>query len=90
MIKEDLASLRQLNAVDAPGLERHAHFVFEVADLSAQRRLRGVQALLGRHGKAAFFCDGDEIAEMTKLHSMLSRYGEELTKSFSKTLVAPR
>jgi len=43
MIEEGAAGGGQLHAVHAAGQERNADFVFEIADLAAQRRLRRVQ-----------------------------------------------
>src|SRR6266481_8233148 len=46
----------------------NADFRFEIADLPAERRLRGVQLLLGGNGQAAGIGHGDEVAEMPQLH----------------------
>jgi len=46
----------------------YANFSFEIADLAAQRGLRGVQSVLGSGEKTAFLGDSDEIAQMTKFH----------------------
>jgi hypothetical protein len=43
-----------------------------------------MQALLGRNREATLFGDGDEIAKMSKLHSIPPGYESKLTKSFSK------
>jgi hypothetical protein len=44
-----------------------ADFVLQIPHLPRQRRL-GEPELLGGLGKAQFFGNGDEVAEMTKLH----------------------
>jgi len=42
VIEEDLSRIGQFHAADASAQEVDAHLVFEVADLSAQRRLRSM------------------------------------------------
>lgn len=49
--------------------QRNADFGFEIADLPAERWLRGVQSPLGSGQQAAFFSDGNEIAQMPELHA---------------------
>jgi hypothetical protein len=44
--------------------QRHADLVFEIADLAAQRRLCGVQFLLGRDRQASCLRDRDKIAKV--------------------------
>jgi hypothetical protein len=63
---------------DAPGFgephgfravveKRNAQFIFEVANLPAQRRLRNVKPRGGaRH--VLFFSDGDEVSQVTEFH----------------------
>ena len=75
VIEEHLAGFRELHAADAAGEQRHADLIFEVADLAAQGWLSGVEPPFGSDREASLLGDGDEVAEMTKLHSMLSRYG---------------
>jgi hypothetical protein len=50
--------------VDAAVYQRNADLVFEVAYLAAQRRLRGVQLLLGGDRQASCLRDRDKIAKM--------------------------
>ena len=54
-----------------PSAARNADFLLEVADLPAERRLRGVQLLLGGNGKTAGIGHGDEVAQMPQLHCKL-------------------
>jgi hypothetical protein len=54
----------QLDAVHAAAHQLNADLVFEIADLPAQRRLRGVQPLLRRQRQAALLGDRDEIAKV--------------------------
>jgi hypothetical protein len=87
MIEEDSAGIGQLDATGAARQQLCAHLVFQVADLTAERRLRRVQPPLGGDREAALLCNSDEIAEMTQFHTfpMLPRYAIQLTKSFSAT-----
>jgi hypothetical protein len=68
MIEKHPPRSRQLDSARAADQERNPQLQFEIVDLPAQRRLRGVQPLLRRHRQAAFFGDGDEITEVTQLH----------------------
>ena len=47
--------------------QAEAEFVFQVADLGTQGRLREAQ-LHRRAAEAESFCDGDEITEMAQFH----------------------
>ena len=49
----------------------NADFLFEIADLPAERWLGSVQLLLGGNGQTAGIGHGDEVAEMPELHSNL-------------------
>src|SRR2546425_8285752 len=51
-----------------------------------------MQPPLGGNRQAAFLGDGDEVAKMSQLHtwSMPTRYGAQLTKSFSSTPDKPK
>ena len=69
VIEEYAAGRGQLDAARAAVQELHADFQFQIVNLPAQRRLRGMQPLLRGHGQAAFFRHGDEITEMPELHS---------------------
>ena len=70
MVEEGAAGGSQLDAVHAARQERNADFIFEIADLPAQRRLRGVQPLLGGDREAALLGDRDEIAKVAQLHRL--------------------
>ena len=55
----------------APSLalqQLYADLQFEIANLSAQRRLGGVQSPLGGIREAALLSDCNEITQMTKFH----------------------
>ena len=58
----------QFDAVHAAAHKLNADFVFEIADLPAQGRLRSVQPFLGRERKAALLGDRNEIAKVPQLH----------------------
>jgi hypothetical protein len=73
MIEKRAACGSEPNAVDAAGQQRHANFVFEIAYLPAQRRLRRVQPPLGRDRNAALICDRDEITKMPEFHRHTSK-----------------
>jgi len=63
----------------------HAQFVFEVADLPAQRRLRNVKPR-GRAGHVLFLGNGDEVSQVAQFHARLSISGgdgQERSKVFS-------
>jgi hypothetical protein len=64
MVEEGAAGGGQLHAVHAAGQERNADFVFEISDLTTQRRLRRVEPFLRRQRQAAFLGDRDEIAKV--------------------------
>jgi hypothetical protein len=52
-----------------PALQQlYADFQFEIANLSAQRWLGGVQSPFGGIREAALLSDGNEITQMTKFH----------------------
>ena len=68
MVEKGAARGRQLNAAHAAAHQRDADLIFEVAHLSAERRLRGMEAPPGRDGQASLFGDRDEIAKMPELH----------------------
>jgi hypothetical protein len=69
MIEKGAAGGRQLDAARAADEELRTHLMLEIAQLPAERRLRGMKPLLGRDGETALLGDGDEVAEMAKLHS---------------------
>ena len=64
--------------------QRNAQFIFEIANLSAQRRLRNVKAR-GGAGHVLFFSDGDEVSQVAEFHSPSSIslwHGEPSDKVF--------
>ena len=68
MIEEGLARGRQFDAARAAGQQLRADFMFEIANVPAERRLCGVQPLLGGKRQAADVRHGDEVTEMPQLH----------------------
>src|SRR5580692_2043548 len=68
MIEKHPSRCGELNSTRPADQELNPKLPFEIVDLPAQRRLRGVQPLLRRHCQAAFFGDGDEVTEVTQLH----------------------
>ena len=86
MVEKDAACGCQFDAAHAARHQRDADLIFEVAHLAAERRLRGMQPLLGRDRQASLFGDRDEIAKMPELHGRLPYLQgmEEPTKSFSR------
>src|SRR6202043_3215737 len=64
VVEKGLAGGGQLDAAHAAADQLDADFVFELADLPAERGLRRVQPFLGRERQAAFFGDRDEKAKM--------------------------
>src|ERR1700692_668071 len=67
-VKKDVASFRESDRF-CPMLEKgNAEFIFEVANLPAQWRLRNVKPRgCARH--ILSFSDGDEIAQVAQLHA---------------------
>src|SRR5690349_5162053 len=60
--------------------------VLQIANLPAQRRLRGVEPALGSSRQAAFLDRGHEIAQVPQLHpcSMPERYATSLQSLFQE------
>ncbi|MEH2567611.1 hypothetical protein V1289_007238 [Bradyrhizobium sp. AZCC 2289] len=54
----------QFNAVHATYHQLNADLVFEIADLPAQRRLRGAQPFFSRERQAALFGNRDKITKV--------------------------
>ena len=83
MIKKRTPGRRQRDAARATREERGADFQLEIAQLPAERRLRGVQPLLGGDGETAFLRDRDEISKVAKLHAAIpNRHGSWTHKVF--------
>ena len=85
MVEKGLACGGQLDAMNAARQQLAADLVLQIADLPAQRRLGGVEPVLGGSRQAAFLGHGDEITKVPQLHGhpMPERYAAQLTKSFS-------
>ena len=64
LVEKHAAGSGQFNALGAANHQRATKLGFEVAHLAAEGRLRGVQPLLCGDGQAAFFSDGNEVAEV--------------------------
>jgi len=67
LFEKRLSRRRQHDATRTARHERDANLLLERADLTTERRLRGVQPLLGGHRHAAFLGNRDIIAEMPQL-----------------------
>src|SRR5882672_377564 len=92
MVEKGLARGGQLDAMNAARQQLGPDLVLQVANLPAQRRLRGVEPQLGGRRQTAFLDHGYEITQVPQLHShsMPERYAAQLTKSFSRALRKPR
>ena len=88
MVEKGFARGGQLDTVHAARQQLDPDLIFEVADLPAERRLRGVEPTLGRLGEAAHFGDGNEIAKVSELHRapMLAGYATRLLGLFQVCL----
>ena len=64
MVEKGATGCGQFDAVHAAAHQLNTDLVFEIADLPAQRRLRGVQPFFGRERQAALFGYRDEITEV--------------------------
>jgi hypothetical protein len=71
VVEESPASGRQLDAVRAAIDQLNADFLFEVADLPAERRLGGMQFALGRNRQTAGIGHGNEVSQLPKHHANL-------------------
>jgi hypothetical protein len=65
MVQKDPTRGGQLNAASTANHQLSADLVLEVPHLTTERRLRGVQSPLGRHGQTSLLGDGNEKAEMS-------------------------
>jgi len=67
-VKKDVTSFRESDRFCAMLEQGNAEFIFQVANLPAQRRLRNVKPLgCARH--VLLFSDRDEIAQVTQFHA---------------------
>src|SRR5258706_15109536 len=91
MVEKGLACRGQLDATNAARQQLGPDLVLQNANLSAQRRLGGVEPELGSRRQVALFDHGYEIAQVPQLHgpSMPERYATLLPKSFSPALRKP-
>src|SRR5882757_8619456 len=71
MVEKSATRRCQFDTARAAVHQRDPDLIFEVAHLTAERRLRGMQSLLGRDCQASLFGDCDEIAKMPELHGGL-------------------
>ena len=78
VIEKSAAGRGERDAARAALQQWDADLEFEVADLPAQRWLRGMQPPFGGIGQAAFLGNGNEIAQVAQLHGpypYLIKYG---------------
>jgi hypothetical protein len=68
VVEKRLARRRQLDPARTAIEQLGAYLLFQIADLAAQRRLRGVQPAFGCHRQATRLGYGDEIPQMAKFH----------------------
>jgi hypothetical protein len=68
MVEEGAPGGGQLDALGAAAEQRDADLVFQVSDLAAELRLRGVQPPRRRDRQAACLGDRHEVAQVPQLH----------------------
>lgn len=68
MVEKGPTGGSQFNAVHATCHQLNADLVFEIADLPAQRRLRGVQSFFGGERQTTLFGNRDEITKVPQFH----------------------
>src|ERR1700722_10768473 len=71
MVEKSATRSCQFDTARAAAHQRDPDVIFELTHLTAERRLRGMQSLLGRDRQASLFGDRDEIAKMPELHGCL-------------------
>jgi hypothetical protein len=59
---------------DAASQKRHPDLIFQVANLSGQGRLRSMKLLRGGFGEASCLNHTNEIAQMTKFHTVRASF----------------
>ena len=74
MLHECPAGVGQLDTAYPSGQQGGAHFILEIANLPAQRRLRRVQSLFGCDRETSFLGDRDEIAQVTQFHDLFHAF----------------
>ena len=67
LLEKRVSRLGQFHAPLVANQERDAQILFQLADLTAQWRLRDVQLLRG-FPEVEVFRDGDEVANVTQFH----------------------
>lgn len=82
MVQERVAGACQLHAARAPDEQLRTHFLLEIAQLPAQRGLRGEQAPLRRGREIPLLGHGHEVTKMPQFHgeAMRGRYGSPIYK----------
>ena len=86
LMEEDFACWREPNFLRTAFKEHNPELILKVADLSAERRLRHIQARR-RSGDVEFLGDGHEVAKMASFHAFATipkRYGEPSDMIFFK------
>lgn len=83
VLHEGLASGRQIHAARATLEEARADLIFQIADLSAERRLRREQPLFRRFGQTAGFRHCNEVPQMPQFHGLPVRVVERITRRLS-------
>src|SRR4029079_12416559 len=73
LLEEQRALARELHSGRGPQEQLHSDFVFELADVPAERRLRDVE-LSRRFGEAVRVGDGGEGPQMTQIHERLEGF----------------
>ncbi len=68
MTEKGFPRREELHPARRPDEQRSADLVFERPDLTADGRLRDVEAL-GGAAHVAFFGDGDEVADLSEAHA---------------------
>ena len=89
MLQKSTSGGRQFDPSRAADKELGADLVFQIPDLTAQRRLRSVQPAFGRHRQAAFLRDGDEVAKLHRAAPCFPGIGETPYKVFPERARAP-
>lgn len=68
MIEERATRRSQLHSARPANEQLGANLELQVTKLTAQRRLRRVEAFFSGHGEAAFLGNGNEVSKVSKFH----------------------
>jgi hypothetical protein len=68
VIKKDPSGCRKRDAARLALQQLHADFCFQIANLPAQRWLRGVQSSLGSGQQAALLGNRNKVSQMAEFH----------------------